>query len=126
MTYNKALRKFGYLATDSATVLIQDTVTILKDSVVLSLKTDTTTIHRVIEQGRARVIYDRTREITRVQAECKADTIIRTLQAKCPPVASFGIAPWYKPAFFISLGLLLVAIVSYVFLYQLKLSIAKR
>lgn len=126
MSYSKAVRKFGHLAKDSAVVTIQDTVRIPKDSVILSLKTDTTTIHRIIEQGRARIIYDRTNTITTVKAECKADTIIRTLQAKCPPVASFGIAPWYRWAFYIAAGLLLVAILAYVLSYKLKLSLAKR
>lgn len=126
MTYEKAVRKFGHLATDSTRITVRDTVIVPYDSVVFQLKTDTTTVHRIVEQGRAKIFYDRTHTITKVKAECKPDTIIREIVAKGPPQASFGIAPWYKTAFFITFGLLLVAIVSYVFLYHLKLIIAKR
>ncbi|GAB3734989.1 hypothetical protein [Spirosoma lituiforme] len=126
MTYSKALRKFGHLAKDSTTVLIQDTVTIPKDSIVTQFKTDTTIFHKVIETLRSKLTIDRTPRSTRITAECKPDTIIRTLQAKCPPVASFGIAPGYKWAFYITLGLLIVAIIVFLFSYLFKLTVVKR
>lgn len=125
-TYSGFLRKFGHVGKDSTVVTVNDTLMTLKDSVSLVLKTDTTTIHRIIEHGKARIIYDRTKEITRIQAECKPDTVIRKIKVKGPPIATFGIAPWYRWAFYLTLGLLAVAVISYIFLYKLRLSIAKR
>lgn len=126
VTYGRFVRKFGHVGNDSATVVINDTVTIPKDSVILSLKTDTTTVHQVIQQGRAQIIYDRTKTVTRIQANCRDTTIIKEVPAKCPPVTSFGIAPWYKTAFYVTLFLLAVAVVAYIFIYQFQISITKR
>ncbi|WP_080058308.1 hypothetical protein [Spirosoma aerolatum] len=126
LTYQKALRKFGHLAKDSATVVVTDTLITKKDSVVLRLKTDTTTVHQVIQEGRARIIYDRTHTITQVKAECLPDTIIREIQANCPPVASFGIAPWYRLGFWIAIGVLAVCVLIFLLSYIFKLSISKR
>lgn len=126
MTYQKALRKFGHLATDSTTLVLHDTLRIPADSVVLRLRTDTTTVHRIIEQGRARIIYDRTRTQTIIRSECRPDTIVRTLTVKAPPTASFGIAPWYRTAFYLCLVLLIAATIAYLLLYQYQLNIALR
>ena len=125
-TYQKAIRKFGHVAKDSVTITVMDTVTIPKDSIVTSFRTDTTIFHKVIETLRSKLTINRTPKLTTIQAECKPDTIIRKVRANCPPVATFGVAPWYKWGFWIMVGLLIVAIIVYAFTYLFKLSMIKR
>ena len=124
MTYQKALRKYGTMATDSATILVRDTVTIPKDSVTYSFVNDTTTFTKVVNGIRAKLKINRTSRTTSIQAECKPDTIIRQIPAKCPPVATFGVAPWYKTGFYILIGIIVAMLLAYLFSYLFKLSLS--
>ncbi len=101
MTYERAVKKFGHMAYDSTTITVRDTVIIPKDSVSLILKNDTTTVYREIQQGRAKVIVERTHTYTIIKATCAGDTIARETKAKVAPRVSFGVAGWYQPAFWI-------------------------
>ncbi|WP_080058965.1 hypothetical protein [Spirosoma aerolatum] len=126
MTYNKALRKFGHLAKDSTHIVVRDTVIIPGDSIAKGYRTDTTVIHDVFQQGRARLTVDRNARTTTVKAECKPDTIYREIKANCPPIATFGVSSWYKKGFWIMLALLILAGIFFLFRYVFKLSMVKR
>ena len=138
MTYKQAVRKFAHVATDSVPmttlvpVVIRDTIWMPGDTVTISVKTDTTDFLKTVTGKRTKLTFARNRGITTLTAEAKPDTIIRkltktvTIRTKCPPVATFGVAPWYKTAFYISLALLLAMALAYLFIYHFKINIARR
>lgn len=116
MTYERAVKKYGHMAKDSIHVTVRDTVTIPKDSVIVHLNNDTITTYKEIQQGRTKVIVERTHTQTTIKATCEADTIYLQKIVTLPPVVKFGIAPWFKNAFYITLGLLLmIALIVYFF-----------
>jgi hypothetical protein len=106
MTYEKAVKKYGHMAKDSLHITVRDTVTIPKDSVIVHLNNDTITTYKEIQQGRAKVIVERTHTQTTIKATCEADTIYLQKIVTLPPVVKFGIAPWFKTAFWIVLAIL--------------------
>lgn len=97
VTYRKCEQKFGTVHIDTTYVEKPVTVLVPKDSVVLSLKTDTTTVYKEIQQGRAKIIYSRTHEKTIVQADCDSVVVTKTIRV---PVESkhitWGVNPFWK------------------------------
>lgn len=97
-TYKRCSQKFSNVVqTDSVKVLVPVTVTVPKDSVVTSFVTDTTYLYKEIQQGRAKVIVERTNTITTVQAQCDSVIITKTIYVKVPgPRVVWGVSPAYK------------------------------
>ncbi|RIV21370.1 hypothetical protein DYU11_18360 [Fibrisoma montanum] len=138
MTYKRAVRKYAHMAKDSVEVtttvpiVIHDTLTIPGDTVTLSVQTDTTYLYKVVEGKRAKLTFERSKGLTRLTAEAKPDTVIRvisrtkTIRQKCPPVAQFGVAAWYRVGFFVALALLVLTLLFVLFTYIFRISIARR
>jgi hypothetical protein len=115
-TYNRCLQKFGSEFSDSITVPVQVAVLVPRDSVITSFVTDTTYFFREIQQGRAKVIVERTNTITTVQARCDTVTIVKTKMVRLPGPAKFGVPPWYKTGFIIACVALSILVTSLVIL----------
>lgn len=110
-TFNRCKEKFANTVTDSVRVTVPVSVTVPRDSVVTSFVTDTTYLYKEIQQGRAKVIVERTHTITTVQAKCDSVTIIKKVPVKVPgATVYFGVAPWYKTAFRFTLGALFLVL----------------
>lgn len=107
----RLLRK---LATDTVTVRQKVTFTVPKDSAVLRIITDTTTVVREIRQGRATVRIVREPTYTTVYANCDSVKITKEAIAKVPRNTIIaGVHRWYKIGFWIVLllfGILSTAI----------------
>lgn len=107
----RLLRK---LSTDTVTVRQLVTVTVPKDSAILRLITDTTTVVREVRQGRATVRIVREPHFTTVYANCDSVKIIKEAVAKVPRNNIIvGVNKWYKRGFFsllILLGILCMGI----------------
>jgi hypothetical protein len=102
---------------DSIKVPVPVSVVVPRDSVITSFVTDTTYLYKEIQQGRARVIVERTHSITTVQARCDTVTITRIIRVSVPgPRVIWGVKPWYKTAFEVSIRLLIFAIATIIFL----------
>lgn len=108
---SRLLRK---LATDTVTVRQMVTVTVPRDSAVLRLVTDTTTVIREIRQGRATVRIVREPHFTTVYATCDSVRISKEAIAKVPRnTIIVGVNRWYKTGFwvaFLLFGILSAAI----------------
>ena len=102
------------LTTDTVTVRQVLTVTVPRDSAVLRLITDTTTVVREIRQGRATVRIVRQPHFTTVYANCDSLKITKEAIAKLPHnTILVGVNKWYKTGFWIVLllfGILSTAI----------------
>jgi hypothetical protein len=111
-TYKRCSQKFQTATVaDSVKVLVPVTVTVPKDSVVTSFVTDTTYLYKEIQQGRARVIVERTNTITTVQAKCDSVLITKTIYVKVPgPRVVWGVSPRYKTQSKIGWSLLAAAV----------------
>lgn len=107
----RLLRK---LQTDTVTVRQMVTVTVPKDSAVLRIVTDTTTVIKEIRQGRATVRIVREPTYTTVYATCDSVKITKEAIAKVPRnTIIVGVSRWYKTGFWIVLllfGLLSTAL----------------
>lgn len=114
-SYKRCRDKFATTVTDSVRVQVPVSVLVPRDSVVMSFVTDTTYFHKEIQQGRAKVIVERTNQITTVQAECDTVTIIKQVPVKVPVQTLWGVAPWYKTAFQFTAGALAVLVLIFVF-----------
>lgn len=82
-----------------------------KDSVILRVKTDTTTVYQTIRQGKAQIIYQRDHTNTIVQAKCDPDTI----RVKVPvrvETARFGVNPIWKTVGIGTLSLLVLIFIA--------------
>jgi hypothetical protein len=111
-TYKRCSQKFQTATVaDSVKVLVPVTVIVPKDSVVTQFVTDTTYLYKEIQQGRARVIVERTNNITTVQAKCDSVLITKTIYVKVPgPRVVWGVSPRYKTQSKIGWSLLGLAI----------------
>lgn len=99
-SYKRCSQKFSTTILDSVQVTVPVTVAVPRDSVVTSFVTDTTYLYKEIQQGRAKVIVERTNTITTVQAKCDSIFIIKKVPVKVPgPRVVWGVKPWYKTAF---------------------------
>ena len=114
-TYNRCQSKFQSAVPersrrDSVEVPVQVPVLVPRDSVITTFITDTTYLYKEIQQGRAKVIVERTNTITTVQARCDTVTITKLVKVKVPgqPI-NWGVAPWYKKAFHAMLYLFVLA-----------------
>ena len=109
-TYKKCQQKYQntFTTIDSVRVTAPVIVTVPRDSVVTSFVTDTTYLYKEIQQGRAKVIVERTNTITTVQARCDTVTIIKTVRANVP--VKWGVAPKYKSWFYYALVALAVSV----------------
>lgn len=93
-SYNKLVRKYGRNVTDTLRVVVSDTVRIEKDSLVLGYRNDTVAFRQVMQQGRARVIVEKTPIYTTIQAECRDTTIIHETIKEIPVTKRvFGVDP---------------------------------
>jgi len=111
VTYEKCARKFGNTVSDTIRVTIPVSVLVPRDSVITSFKTDTTYLYKEVQQGRAKVIFERTHTITTVQAQCDTITVTKLVPVKVPAkVIKWGVAPWYKTAFLITASFLLMCL----------------
>ncbi len=114
-SFKRCQQKFGSTVTDSVRIQVPVSVIVPRDSVVTSFLTDTTYLYKEIQQGRAKVIVERTNTVTTVQAKCDTVTVTKLVPVKVPgPRVVWGVAPWYKNAFKYSLcanALLIVIII---------------
>lgn len=106
-TYRSCVRKFGQtLARDSVSIPV--TVSIPRDSVVLSFMTDTIPVYDTIRKespnGRAiiKIVKDTSGRVTAI-CDCK-DSIV-TVTAKCPPVLHLEDPPDYWRIIALALGI---------------------
>lgn len=112
MNYKKAKAKYADVKKDS--IIITKIVTIPHDSIRTEIIHDTTTYIKEFHQGRARLIIEKTPTITYIKADC--DSVSKVVQIKAPQeIITWGIAPWYRDAFLVLLGLVL-ALVLYIFI----------
>lgn len=97
-TFNRCKTKFGGTFTD--TVRVQQTVrlTLPRDSAVISLVNDTTTVIREVTSHRARVIVQKTRDVIHVRAVCDTVFLEKTVEVKTPTVQNWGVSPNWKYA----------------------------
>ena len=114
MTYNRALRKFAHVVTDTVEVRKIVTVTVPRDSAVLRLLTDTTHIVREAQQGRATVRIVREPTYTTVYATCDSAKMAQEIVAKMPRQSVYwGVSLWYKRGFWALLVAISVAAAGY-------------
>lgn len=110
-TLKKCERKFAKTITDTVTIKKQIVVTIPKDSSVLRIITDTTTLIREVRQGRATVRIVREPTYTTVYASCDSARIVKEATLRMPKnTIQIGVNKNWKYAFFVALGLLLLLI----------------
>lgn len=110
-TYKRCSQKFSNTVLDSVQVMVPVAVTVPRDSVVTSFVTDTTYLYKEVQQGRARVIVERTNTVTTVQARCDSITIVKLKYVKVPgPRVVWGVSPTYKTQAKIGWSLLAAAI----------------
>ncbi len=123
-TYKKCADKFSSTYTDSVRVVVPVAVVVPRDSVITRVKTDTTYIYKEVQQGRARVILERTPIVTTIQAKCDTVTITREVPVMVPQeVRVFRDDPgkvpgWYRGAFWWMLFVNLVIMGLFYFLHQ--------
>ncbi|TKT89489.1 hypothetical protein [Dyadobacter frigoris] len=125
VTYKNCERKFSKsVVADSVKIMVPVSVLVPKDSVILSFKTDTTYLYKEIQQGRAKVIVERTHTITQIKAECDTVTIYKKVPYKVPGErVIWGVAPWHKDAF---RGTLIALILSIVYIFFNKFFTTQR
>lgn len=110
-SYKRCQVKFATTLTDSVKVNVPVSVIVPRDSVVTSFKTDTTYLYKEIQQGRAKIIVERTHTITTVQARCDSVIITKTIRVKVPgPQVVWGVKPAFKTYFKICLNLLILSV----------------
>jgi hypothetical protein len=119
-TYNRCLQKFGSELSDSVTVAVPVAIIVPKDSVIMTFVTDTTYFYKEIQQGRAKVIVERTNTVTTVQARCDTVTIVKTKLVRLPGPDKFGVAPWYRTGFIIACGALSIVITCLIILRLIR------
>ena len=127
-TFEKAKRKYATNVTDTTFTTVRTVVP--KDSAVLRIVTDTTTVVHEIRQGRARIIFQRDPKTTVIKAEC--DSVV--VEKKVPVYITkqvWGVDPAYKDradtrlnVIWGLLALLLAAILAYVFAHKLLLNVS--
>jgi|GEM_PF-3846700 len=118
-TYQRCQVKFSNQLTtnDSVRVTVPVSVLVPRDSVVTSFVTDTTYVYKEIQQGRAKVIIERTNTITTVQARCDTVTITKYQRIMVEgPRKVWGVKPFYRNAFLVAFNLLIFAIAIIIFL----------
>lgn len=137
MTFQKAQRR--YATTEVDTVYHTVTTVVPRDSAVLRLVTDTTTVIREIRQGRAQIIYERNPRTTTIKANC--DSVF--IEKKVPVYITkqvWGVDPKWKEqaedaerwatrwrtAFFVLLGLLAATVAAIWFLRTFTVSINRK
>lgn len=104
-TYKKCAEKYSTTYVDSVQVTVPISVVVPRDSVITRVKTDTTYLYKEVQQGRARVILERTPVITTVTAKCDTVTIVKHSTVFVPrEVRVFRDNPdkvsgWYKKGF---------------------------
>lgn len=99
-SFKRCSQKFANTVTDSVKVAVPISVLVPRDSVITSFVTDTTYLYKEVQQGRAKVIVERTNTITTVQARCDTVTIEREVMVRVPgPRVVWGVAPFYKKWF---------------------------
>lgn len=110
-TFSRCKTKFGNTFTD--TVRVQETVrlTVPRDSAVLSLVNDTTTVVREVVNHRARVIVEKTRDVIHVRAICDTVFMEKIVEIKTPTVQNWGVSPGWRTASYALAGALLLATV---------------
>jgi hypothetical protein len=110
-SYKRCQQKFASTITDSVKISVPVSVLVPRDSVITAFVTDTTYLYKEIQQGRAKVIVERTHSITTVQAQCDSVTITKPVYVKVPgPRVVWGVSPKYKTQSKIGWGLLALAI----------------
>ena len=108
MTYRKAKAKYATVKVD--TITVRNTITIPKDSIRYVMHNDTTTYIREVRQGRAKLVIEKTHDITYIKADC--DSMTKTVQTLVPQQqVTWGIAPWYKEALAFALGIVIVLLI---------------
>jgi hypothetical protein len=126
-TFKAAKRKF--MSTVSDTTYTTVTTTVPRDSAVLRIITDTTTVVHEVRQGRARIIYQRTPQTTLIKADC--DSVI--VEKKVPQYITkqvWGVDPkykdqaaYYKTGFFGLLGFVVLCLIVVYLLSRFKFSL---
>lgn len=118
VTYQRCKDKFATTLTDSVTVTNTVSLTIPKDSIVTRWQNDTVTFVREIQQGRAKVIVEKTKYYTVVKADCDSatKTVTKIVKVKSD-TNSFGVAPFWKYASLVLAG---IAIVLFLVIRQKK------
>ena len=129
VTYQRCLDKFGRTTNvyDTTRHTIRDTVTVPRDSAVLVVHTDSTRIVRHYTRGKATVTIIREPTNTTVLANCESTTIIREL--KIPPANqnnTWGVATWYKWAFWMAVAMVLVLLLVWYITARLAVSITRK
>lgn len=109
VTYQKCLTKFGQASvTDTTYIQEMLTMTVPRDSVSTSFKTDTTHYVETVRQGRATLTIIREPVNTTVLAECRDSVLTQIVERPVlvKTTTETGVAPWYKIAFWgVSAGL---------------------
>ena len=128
-TYQRCFDKYGRSTTtyDTTRHTIRDTITIPRDSAVLVLKTDTTRVIEHFTRGKATVTIIRQPTNTTVLANCESTTIIR--EVKLPSAIinnTWGVAAWYKWAFWMLAGMVLVLLLVWYLTTRLAVSITRK
>ncbi|GAB2571781.1 hypothetical protein [Spirosoma areae] len=128
MTFQKAQRKFATNVADTTFTTI--TTVVPKDSAVLRIVTDTTTVVHEIRQGRAKIIYQRDPKMTIIKAEC--DSVV--IEKRVPVYVTkqvWGVDPAYKDQantrlaiIKVLLGIILAGVLAYLFAHRLLLSVS--
>lgn len=112
MSFRKAERRYATSVIDTTYTVVKKVVP--KDSVILRLVTDTSTVIREIRQGRATIIYRRNPRQTSVQANC--DSIV--VEKKVPVYITkqvWGVSPNYKTATHLLIGIVIALLFVYFF-----------
>jgi hypothetical protein len=129
--YSRAKARYG-TTTIADTTYTRITLTVPRDSVILKVRTDTTHLIERTRQGRATVTIIREPTYTTIRADCdsaRRDTVVATRII----TERWGVDPAYqeratkwKTAFWVAIGLLLMAALVYVFAHKFRLSVSKR
>lgn len=108
-TYQRCKEKYGTSYSDTITVENSMTVSIPKDSIVTTVVNDTLTYIKEITEGRAKLIIQKTPQITYIKAECDSITKTVTKIERVPiQQAIFGVNPIWKKIAIISLIVVVV------------------
>jgi hypothetical protein len=125
-SYKRCQQKFANIVTDSVKVTVPVSILVPKDSVIATFVTDTTYLYKEVQQGRARVIVERTHSITTVQAKCDTMFITKYVPVKVPGArVVWGVSPKYKTQSKIGWGLLAIALSLIIVLLKNRKSLKK-
>ncbi|MDI9870588.1 hypothetical protein [Flectobacillus roseus] len=109
VTFQKCQDKFGKTTVgDTVTITKTVTLSVPKDSIVTTYQNDTVTFYKEIQQGRARLIIEKTPIYTTIKADCDSVQKTTQVQIKYVPIKNtWGVKPIYKTGFLVLLGVVL-------------------